>query len=88
MPPLNPVVSLTARQWQVVSFVVEGLTDAEIGAELGISPRTVSNTLAAVYAKTGESRRARLVHLWHAKAFTLGRGPRGRRALWDIVLDG
>ena len=78
---------LTARQWQVVSLVVEGLTDAQIGAELGISPRTVSNTLAAVYAKTGESRRTRLVHLWHAHAFKVGRGPRGRRLLLDIALD-
>lgn len=53
--------SLTPRERDVVSLVVEGATNAEIAARLFISVNTVSRHLTHIYAKTGVRRRAELV---------------------------
>jgi len=44
---------LTAREREVVSLVVEGLTDPEIAARLHLSVRTVGHHVSAVLRKTG-----------------------------------
>lgn len=49
---------LTNRELEVLRLVASGMTDAEVAAELGISPRTVSNHLASTYSKLGVSSRA------------------------------
>jgi DNA-binding CsgD family transcriptional regulator/tetratricopeptide (TPR) repeat protein len=55
MPTARPgtaaVTGLTARELDVLRLVAGGLTDAEIGERLFISPRTASQHLRSVYSK-------------------------------------
>lgn len=46
-------LGLTARQFDVLGLLAEGLTNAEIAERLFISPRTAEKHVAAVLAKTG-----------------------------------
>lgn len=50
-PPDRPTFKLTPRQLEVLRLVARGLTDAEVAAELVISPRTVNNHLTTIYQK-------------------------------------
>lgn len=50
--------TLTRREVEVVRLVGEGLTNAQIGERLFISPRTVEHHVARVYAKLGLDTRA------------------------------
>ena len=43
--------NLTPRELEVLRLVATGLTDAQIAAELVISPRTVSKHLQSIYGK-------------------------------------
>jgi DNA-binding CsgD family transcriptional regulator len=52
---------LSAREFEVVALVAEGLTDAEIAERLGIRPRTVSTHLTSVYNKFGVRSRTQAV---------------------------
>ena len=49
---------LSAREVEVLRLVAHGLTDAEVAAELSISPRTIGGHLRSVYSKLGVSSRA------------------------------
>lgn len=49
--PLDP--ELTGRQLEVAEAIDRGLTYAEIGAELGISPRTAKAHALAIREKYG-----------------------------------
>ena len=42
---------LTDREGEVLSLVAEGLTNKQIGAQLGISERTVKNHLTSIMTK-------------------------------------
>jgi DNA-binding CsgD family transcriptional regulator len=44
---------LTRREAEVLAWVAEGKTNPEIGAILGLSPRTVGNHLARIFARLG-----------------------------------
>jgi DNA-binding CsgD family transcriptional regulator len=44
---------LSPREVDVLRLVAEGLTDAEVAAQLFISRRTVSQHLRSIYAKLG-----------------------------------
>ena len=55
-PTPNPA-ALTDRQRQVARGVERGLTNNEIGAELGISPRTVKAHCDALRQKLGVAKR-------------------------------
>ena len=48
---------LTAREWEVLSAVTEGLSNREVAARLVISEKTVARHLANVFAKVGVSSR-------------------------------
>ena len=61
--PKNPI-ALSRKQFQVVEHLVSGATDKQIAEVLGVSPRTVSNTLRHVYDKTGVSSRTHLAGLF------------------------
>ena len=61
--PKSPI-ALTRKQFQVVQHLVTGATDKQIAEVLGVSPRTVSNTLRHVYDKTGVSSRTHLAGLF------------------------
>jgi DNA-binding CsgD family transcriptional regulator len=53
-------IRLSIRQSQVLSLIVDGLTDAEAAALLGISPRTVRMHADVLRMKLGVSRRRQL----------------------------
>jgi predicted ATPase/DNA-binding CsgD family transcriptional regulator len=50
--------SLTAREWQVLQLIADGLSDAEIAKRLVVSPRTVHAHLRSIYRKLGVTSRA------------------------------
>jgi DNA-binding CsgD family transcriptional regulator len=53
--------ALTPTEHDLVRLVVDGNTNAQIGAQLFISPNTVKKHLSSVYAKVGVAGRAELV---------------------------
>ena len=52
---------LTAREREIATFVVDGLTYKQIGAELFISPKTVEHHVARIRQKLGASSRAEML---------------------------
>jgi predicted ATPase/DNA-binding CsgD family transcriptional regulator len=55
--------TLSAREWELVTLVARGRTDAQIAAQLYISIRTVRSHLDRIRDKTGCRRRADLTRL-------------------------
>ncbi|MEL7028665.1 MAG: helix-turn-helix transcriptional regulator, partial [Pseudomonadota bacterium] len=53
--------NLSRRENQVATLLATGIKNAEIGAELGITGKTVENHLASIYAKSGLSGRAQFL---------------------------
>jgi DNA-binding NarL/FixJ family response regulator len=45
--------ALSPRENEIMLLLVEGFTDKEIGAALGISPRTVTTHVTSIYNKLG-----------------------------------
>jgi DNA-binding CsgD family transcriptional regulator len=58
-PPVD--LPLSARELEVARLVADGMTNAEIGARLHISPATVGRHLSNVYERLGIHSRAALV---------------------------
>jgi len=56
-------LSLTPREKKVLELVAAAYTNAEIGAALGISIRTVKTHIGSIYAKLGVKNRAQCVKL-------------------------
>ncbi|MEU3613457.1 helix-turn-helix transcriptional regulator [Streptomyces sp. NPDC006872] len=54
---------LTARQRQVLAHAANGLTNAQIGRQLALSPPTINRHLAAIYKALGARDRANAVAL-------------------------
>jgi DNA-binding CsgD family transcriptional regulator len=50
--PIYPA-GLTAREVEVLRLVAQGLSDAQVAAQLVISPRTVNSHLTSIYNKLG-----------------------------------
>jgi DNA-binding CsgD family transcriptional regulator len=61
----EPWHPLTIREFEVARRIADGLTNAEVADELGISPKTASAHLEHIFAKLGVSRRAE-VAAWAA----------------------
>lgn len=55
--PWPEVTGLTAREDQILELIGGGLTNREIGGRLGITEKTVKNTVTSVLAKLGMQRR-------------------------------
>lgn len=55
--------ALTPRERQIMRFLLEGLANKEIGAELRISESAVKAALQQLFAKTGVRTRSQLVRL-------------------------
>jgi DNA-binding NarL/FixJ family response regulator len=67
--PSVPVGSaLNSREWAVLKLIVGGRTNAEIGAELFLAPKTIERHVATITHKIGARNRAHLV------AVAIGRG--------------
>jgi non-specific serine/threonine protein kinase len=58
---------LSSRELEVTQLVARGLSSPEIGDLLHLSPRTVDNHLARIYAKLGFSSRLQLAS-WYVRA--------------------
>ncbi|GAC1409976.1 MAG: hypothetical protein NVSMB57_03140 [Actinomycetota bacterium] len=58
--------AFTRRQREVLSYVGDGASNAEIATLLGISKRTVEKHIEAIHMKAGTATRARLVAFVHA----------------------
>jgi DNA-binding NarL/FixJ family response regulator len=56
-----PHVRLARRERQILDFLVEGCTNKEIAARLGVSDQTIKNRLTVLYQKVGVSGRVSLV---------------------------
>lgn len=59
----NGLVDLTDRELEVVEMIAEGMTNAQIGAGLSISPRTVQVHVANAMRKSGTGNRTELAAL-------------------------
>jgi DNA-binding CsgD family transcriptional regulator/PAS domain-containing protein len=64
---------LTARQWEVLSRLVRGERVATIAAALFVSPSTVRNHLAAIFAKFGVHSQAELLEVLRRRRSQLQR---------------
>jgi DNA-binding NarL/FixJ family response regulator len=58
-----PRIYMTGREIEVVQLLVQGQSNAQIAAALGIQLQTVKNMLSALYTKLGVSTRLQLVLL-------------------------
>ena len=72
----EPWRPLTAREFEVARHVSEGLTNAQIAEELGLSPKTVSAHIEHMLAKLGASRRTEIA-AWVA---LVAAGQNGRKS--------
>ncbi len=59
-PEAEPWRPLTAREFQVAKLIATGCTNAEVAAQLGITPKTVSAHVEHVLAKLGAGRRTEI----------------------------
>lgn len=57
---------LSEREREVLGFIVEGLTNKEIGRALGLSPRTVESHRASLFAKLEAESLAQLIRRYAA----------------------
>jgi DNA-binding NarL/FixJ family response regulator len=55
------LMDLTPREREVVSLLSQGLTNAQIGAKLHLSPRTVEKHVTSLFRKTDTTNRSELV---------------------------
>ena len=71
-PGVKPPVgaSLTTREGEVLRLLARGLSQAEIGAELFISPKPVGGHIQRILVKLGVHSRAHAVALAHEHALT------------------
>lgn len=58
--PRAATVRLTSRELEVVRLVADGRSNDEVGAELGISTKTVETHLARLFERTGVGSRTEL----------------------------
>jgi DNA-binding CsgD family transcriptional regulator/tetratricopeptide (TPR) repeat protein len=57
---LEPWHPLSAREFEVAKLIAQGLTNAEIGEQIFVSPKTVSAHVEHILAKLGVARRAEI----------------------------
>jgi two-component system response regulator DevR len=60
----DPVSSLSPQERRVLALIAAGKTNKEVGAELGLTEKTVKNYLANVFGKLNVTRRSQAVALF------------------------
>lgn len=81
-PPGQPAPALallSTQERRVLALIAEGRTNKEVGAELGLSEKTVKNYLSNVFAKLQVSRRAQAAVVY-TQALGQPPGPNGPAA--------
>ena len=58
--------ALTAREHQVIDRVAAGLTNADVGRQIGTTEQGIKNYLRVIYDKLGFSNRVELALWWEA----------------------
>jgi DNA-binding NarL/FixJ family response regulator len=53
-----PELALTLREGQIIQLIGTGMTNREIGVELGLAEKTVKNYISGLFAKLGVTRRS------------------------------
>jgi DNA-binding NarL/FixJ family response regulator len=61
LPNTQMLTSLTSREQEALELLTHGLSNAEIGLKLHLSPRTVEKYVSNLFRKTSTSNRAELV---------------------------
>jgi DNA-binding CsgD family transcriptional regulator len=59
---MTEVQQLTTKERQVLGLLRRGHSDAEIAANLYMSPRTIAKLIEHLLAKTGAASRVQLLH--------------------------
>lgn len=62
-------MTITPRQRQVLALLAHGLSFADVGARLGISPQTAKNHASRAYARLGANNAAHAVAVAIAHGF-------------------
>ncbi len=78
-PPVS-LPDMTPREHDVLSLLCQGLDDAEIASELGLSRYTVRNQVAGIYSKIGVHRRSSVIVWARERGFTGETRPTRKRA--------
>jgi DNA-binding CsgD family transcriptional regulator len=74
LPAVTPA-DLTPREREVVALLAAGLPRKAVAARLGISPNTVRNHIATIFARTRSSSVTSLIAWWHGwRAYAEGEG--------------
>ena len=60
------ISALSSRDRQVAQLLIDGYSDEQIAARLGVSPDTVRKSAAAILQKTGSRNRPHLAARWIA----------------------
>jgi len=60
----DPVASLSPQERRVLSLIAAGMTNKEVGNELGLTEKTVKNYLANIFGKLNVTRRSQAVALF------------------------
>lgn len=60
------MITLTAKEWSIVSLVAEGLRNQDIAVEVGTSEHVIKNRLRTIYDKLGFWNRTE-VALWYVR---------------------
>jgi DNA-binding NarL/FixJ family response regulator len=63
-------VELTSREWQVLDLMSDGLTTAQIGEQLFVSPVTVRRHISSIVDKLGAPDRAAAIELFRESGAT------------------
>jgi DNA-binding NarL/FixJ family response regulator len=69
----SPAIDLSKREREVLEMICDDMDDAAIAARLALSPNTVRNHVARLYAKIGVNRRSAAV-VW-GRERGIGGGP-------------
>jgi DNA-binding NarL/FixJ family response regulator len=60
-PPVYPFPQLTAREVEILQLMAEHLTNPEIAARLGLTPKTVRNNVSNIFTKLQVADRAQAI---------------------------